>query len=100
MTFFERYRNLPLDFGTRSRLGRRMVGGQCLRPADQQSDYPVMLNDLEKEELKRIVNKFVEQRRCFRPVDPDEVIRQVNRFKQTEDGSEDDSLDGSPRFQV
>lgn len=57
-----------------------------------------MLNDAEKEEFKRIVNKFVEQRRCFRPIHPDQVLKEV---KETEgDGEEDESVEVSPRFQL
>jgi hypothetical protein len=44
-----------------------------------------MLNDTEKEELKRIINKYVEIGRCARPIHPDEVMQEVNRFKLTED---------------
>ena len=43
-----------------------------------------MFNDTEKEELKRIINKYVEQGRCARPIHPDEVMQEVNRFKLTE----------------
>ena len=42
-----------------------------------------MFNDTEKEELKRIISKFVEEGRCARPVHPDEVMQQVNLFKLT-----------------
>jgi hypothetical protein len=60
-----------------------------------------MLNEDEKEELKRIVNKFVERRRCFRPVHPDEVIKEVNWFKRTEDSlDEEESTGPVPRFQL
>jgi hypothetical protein len=60
-----------------------------------------MLNDAEKEELKRIVNKFVEQRRCFRPIHPDQVMQEVNRFKRTEDWLEDvEPTEVVPRFQL
>jgi hypothetical protein len=48
-----------------------------------------MLNDIEKEELKRIIDKYVETGRCARPIHPDEVIQQVNRFKLTEDCEEE-----------
>jgi hypothetical protein len=44
-----------------------------------------MLNDTEKEELKQIINKYVEKGRCSRPMHPDEVMQEVNRFKLTED---------------
>jgi hypothetical protein len=47
-----------------------------------------MFNDTEKEELKRIIDKYVETGRCVRPIHPDEVIQQVNRFKLTEDCEE------------
>ena len=61
----------------------------------------IMLNDTEKEELRRIVNKFVEQRRCFRPVHPDEVMKEVKSFNQTEGGAEEgESAEVSPRFQL
>jgi hypothetical protein len=43
-----------------------------------------MFNDIEKEELKRIINKYVEEGRCARPIHPDEVMQEVNRFKRTE----------------
>ena len=43
-----------------------------------------MFNDLEKEELKRIVNKYVEAGRCVRPTHPDQVLQEVTRFKLTE----------------
>jgi len=60
-----------------------------------------MFNDAEKQELRRIVDKFVEQRRCYRPLHPDEVMREVNRFKATEGGLEDEeSAEVSPRFQL
>jgi hypothetical protein len=48
-----------------------------------------MFNDIEKEELKRIIDKYVENGRCVRPIHPDEVIQQVNRFKLTEDCEEE-----------
>ncbi len=44
-----------------------------------------MFNDTEKEELKQIINKYVEKGRCSRPIHPDDVMQQVNRFKLTED---------------
>ena len=60
-----------------------------------------MLNQDEKEELRRIVNKFVEQRRCFRPIHPDEVMQKMRALKQTEGGAEDvDSSQVLPRFQL
>jgi hypothetical protein len=60
-----------------------------------------MLNEDEKEELRRIVNKFVEQRRCFRPLHPDEVMKEVNWFKRTEgDLEEVDPTQSQPRFQL
>jgi hypothetical protein len=43
-----------------------------------------MFNDTEKEEFKRIISKFVEEGRCARPIHPDEVMQEVNRFKLTE----------------
>ena len=48
-----------------------------------------MINDIEKEELKRIIDKYVEEGRCVRPIHPDEVMQEVNRFKLTEGGMED-----------
>jgi len=39
--------------------------------------------------LKRIINKYVEEGRCVRPIHPDEVMQEVNRFKLTEGGMED-----------
>ena len=69
----------------------------CLRSAA----LNYMFNDAEKEELKRIVNKFVEQRRCFRPIEPDKVMQEVNRFKQTEGSMEEvESTEVLPRFQL
>jgi hypothetical protein len=60
-----------------------------------------MLNQNEKEEIKRIVNKFVEQRRCFRPTEPEDVLKEVSQFKQTEGGlDEAESSEPSPRFQL
>ena len=60
-----------------------------------------MFNDAEKQELRRIVDKFVEQRRCYRPLHPDEVMREVNRFKATEGAlEEEESAEMSPRFQL
>jgi hypothetical protein len=60
-----------------------------------------MLNDAEKEELRRIVNKFVEQGRCARPVHPEKVLQEVKRFKQTEDRLEEgESIEIAPRFQL
>ena len=44
-----------------------------------------MFNDTEKEELKQIINKYVEKGRCSRPIHTDDVMQQVNRFKLTED---------------
>jgi len=46
-----------------------------------------MFNASEKEELKRIISKFVEEGRCTRPIHPDEVIREVSLFKQAEDST-------------
>lgn len=60
-----------------------------------------MLNNAEKEELRRIVNKFVEQGLCARPVHPDKVMQEVNRFKLTEDCLEEgDAIELAPRFQL
>jgi hypothetical protein len=61
-----------------------------------------MLNDAEKEEFKRIVNKFVEQRRCFRPIHPDQVLKEVELLRETEGGDEeeDEAVEVSPRFQL
>jgi hypothetical protein len=60
-----------------------------------------MFNHIEKEELKRIVNKFVEQGRCFRPIHPDDVLKEVNRFKRTEGCLEEvESTEVQPRFQL
>ena len=52
-----------------------------------------MINDAEKEELKRIINKFVEEGRCARPIHPDQVMQEVNRFKLTEGCVEEAELD-------
>jgi len=60
-----------------------------------------MLNDAEKEELRRIVNKFVEQGLCARPVHPEKVMLEVKRFKWTEDHLEEEgSIEVAPRFQL
>ena len=60
-----------------------------------------MFNDAEKEELNRIVNKFVERRRCFRPIHPEEAMKEVNSFAQTEGGAEEvESAEVLPRFQL
>jgi hypothetical protein len=60
-----------------------------------------MLNDAEKQELRRIVNKFVEQGRCARPVHPDEVMLEVKRFKLTEGRlEEEESIEVASRFQL
>ena len=60
-----------------------------------------MLNEDEKQELRRIINKFVEQRRCFRPMHPDEVLKEVDRFKRTEDGFEEvEPAEARPRFRL
>ena len=48
------------------------------------SNLTIMINDIEKEELRRIINKYVEEGRCVRPIHPDEVMQDVNRFKLTE----------------
>jgi hypothetical protein len=50
-----------------------------------------MFNHAEKEELKRIINKFVEQRRCYRPIHPDEVLKEIQQDKVTEGVEEADS---------
>jgi hypothetical protein len=59
-----------------------------------------MFNDDEKEELKRIVNKFVEQRRCFRPIHPDEVMKEVKPLKEDEGDAEEvePPIEAQPRF--
>ena len=49
-----------------------------------------MFNASEKEELKRIISKYVEEGRCTRPIHPDEVIQEVNRFNQDEGSAETD----------
>jgi hypothetical protein len=60
-----------------------------------------MINDAEKQELRRIVNKFVEQGLCIRPIHPDQVMQEVNRFKLTDDSSDElDSGEALPRFQM
>jgi hypothetical protein len=60
-----------------------------------------MFNHAEKEELRRIVEKFVEKRRCFRPLHPDEVMKEVNRFKRMESCLEEvESAEAPPRFQL
>jgi hypothetical protein len=60
-----------------------------------------MFNDAEKEELRRIVNRFVEQGLCARPIHPDEVMQEVERFKLTEDyADEADTSEVAPRFQL
>jgi hypothetical protein len=43
-----------------------------------------MLNESEKAELKQIINKFVEQGRCFRPLHPDDVMLQIKGSESTE----------------
>jgi hypothetical protein len=60
-----------------------------------------MFNDAEKQELRRIVEKFVEKRRCFRPLHPDEVMKEVHRCKREEgDLEEGESTEVHPRFQL
>jgi hypothetical protein len=60
-----------------------------------------MFNQAEKEELKRIINKFVEQRRCYRPIHPDDVIKQIQQDKGTEAGVEEaDSTELLAGFQL
>ena len=49
-----------------------------------------MFNATEKEELKRIITKYVEEGRCTRPIHPDEVLQEVNRFNQEEGSAETD----------
>lgn len=58
-----------------------------------------MFNHAEKEELKRIINKFVEQRRCYRPIHPDEVLKEIQQDQGTEGVEEADS-EGVVRFQL
>ena len=48
-----------------------------------------MFNNAEKEELKRIINKYVEEGRCTRPIDPDEVMREISLFNQAEGSLEE-----------
>jgi len=43
-----------------------------------------MFSAREKEELKRIISKYVEQGRCIRPIHPDEVMQEVKLFKRME----------------
>jgi hypothetical protein len=52
-----------------------------------------MFNASEKEELKRIISKYVEEGRCTRPIHPDEVIREVSLFKQSEGSMEAESTE-------
>ena len=52
-----------------------------------------MFNDTEKEELKRIIDKYVEEGRCARPIHPDQVMQEVNRFKLTEGCLEEEESD-------
>jgi hypothetical protein len=60
-----------------------------------------MFNDAQKEELRRIVDKFVEQGRCARPVHPDQVLQEVKRFKLVEESEEETaSTELLPRFQL
>jgi len=60
-----------------------------------------MFNDAEKKELRRIVNKFVEQGHCVRPIHPDKVMQEVKRFKLTEDCLEEvEPGEVLPRFQM
>jgi hypothetical protein len=58
-----------------------------------------MFNHAEKEELKRIINKFVEQRRCYRPIHPDEVLKEIQQDKGAEGVEEADS-EAAARFQL
>jgi len=50
-----------------------------------------MFNNAEKEELKRIINKYVEEGHCTRPIHPDEVMQEVSLFKQAEGSMEAES---------
>jgi hypothetical protein len=50
-----------------------------------------MFNNAEKEELKRIINKYVEEGLCTRPIHPDEVMQEVSLFKQAEGSMEAES---------
>jgi hypothetical protein len=61
-----------------------------------------MFTDAEKEEFKRIVDRFVEQRRCFRPTHPDEVLKEVKHSKGIDDSAEEGEPAEvvSPRFQL
>ena len=60
-----------------------------------------MFNEAEKTELRRIVNKFVEQGLCVRPVHPDQVMREVTQFKLTDDSLDEvESGEAVPRFQM
>jgi len=43
-----------------------------------------MFSDREKQELRQIINKYVELGRCVRPIHPDVVMQEVNRFEETE----------------
>ena len=54
----------------------------------------LMFNDAEKEELKQIINKYVKTGRCARPIHPDQVIQEVNRFKLT--GGGDEEVESTP----
>ena len=49
-----------------------------------------MFTDTEKEELKRIISKYVEEGHCTRPIHPDEVMKEVSLFKQTEGSMEEE----------
>jgi hypothetical protein len=55
-----------------------------------------MFNDAEKEELKRIVDKFVKQGLCARPMQPEKVLEEVNHFKQTEGSGHDGESADAP----
>ena len=54
-----------------------------------------MFNDAEKEELKRIISKYVDAGRCARPIHPDQVLQEVNRFKLTE-GEDEEATESTP----
>lgn len=95
MTFSELYRNLPPTFGKKARV--RTVSARTVT-----TSYPdFMFNDDEKEELRRIVNKFVEQRRCFRPIHPDQVLKEVKLLRETDDAAEEvETTEALPRFEL
>ena len=55
-----------------------------------------MFTDNEKEELKRIISKYVEEGHCTRPIHPDEVMKEVSLFKQTEGSMEEEESTEMP----